>query len=96
MACNVNSTSKEILVEVLMRLMPDSIAKNDGDIPLDEYALKLYGYDEFLRAESVIGKHLFVGHFLSIGKDIELDVGKRRLMLVTENKYMEKLVKILN
>lgn len=92
MACDLRSTSEEILVDVLMRLLPDYISKNNGQIPLEEYALKLHGYDEFLRPESIIGKHLFVGHFLSIGKDIELEVGKRRLALVSENHFIEKFV----
>ena len=57
MACGVRNTSEEILVDVLLRLLPqEEIARNQGQIPLDEYALKVFGTDEFLVRDASIGE----------------------------------------
>uniref|UniRef100_A0A915D232 Uncharacterized protein n=1 Tax=Ditylenchus dipsaci TaxID=166011 RepID=A0A915D232_9BILA len=90
-ACDLRSTSEEILVDVLLRLLPQEVIdKNGGDIPLAEYALKVYGFDEFLVPSAVIGKHPFVAHFLSQGKDVVLEVGKRVLVpTAEESKYVD-------
>ncbi|KAH7732178.1 phosphatidylinositol 3-and 4-kinase [Aphelenchoides avenae] len=80
---DVRSSAQEILQEVLLRLLPqEEIAKNGGSIPLEEYALKVCGTDEFLVPSSTLGKHSFVADFVSRGKDVELEVGKRRLRRV--------------
>ena len=57
MACGVRNTSEEILVDVLLRLLPqEEIARNQCQIPLDEYTLKVFGTDEFLVRDTSIGE----------------------------------------
>lgn len=76
-ACDVRNTSEEILVDVLLRLLPqEEIARNEGQIPLADYALKVYGTDEFLVRDAPIGKHPFVADYLAKGQDVDLEVGK--------------------
>jgi hypothetical protein len=56
MACGVKNTSEEILMDVLLRLLSqDEIAENEGQIPLGEYSLKVFGTDEFLVRDAPIG-----------------------------------------
>lgn len=88
----MRSTAEEILVDILLRLLsPEIISRNGGNIPLNDYALKVYGSDEFLVPTAEIGKHPFVGHYLSQGKDVELEVGKRVISLAAEcNRKLEK------
>ena len=53
--CSVKSTSEEILMDILMKLIPEQISRNNGNIPLEEYTLKMFGTDEFLVRSSPIG-----------------------------------------
>lgn len=63
-----------------MRLLtPEELARDGGRIPVGDYALKVYGFDEFLAPHALIGRHPFVGHQLSHGRDVELEVGRRQL-----------------
>jgi hypothetical protein len=57
LACDVRSCSEEILVDVLLRLLPqEEIARNQGHIPLADYVLKVFGTDEFLDRNAPIGR----------------------------------------
>uniref|UniRef100_A0A183CBF7 Phosphatidylinositol-4-phosphate 3-kinase n=1 Tax=Globodera pallida TaxID=36090 RepID=A0A183CBF7_GLOPA len=78
--CGARNTSEEILQKVLLDLLsPEAIAQNEDKIPAGDYALKVYGSDEFLVRDVPIGKHPFVGDLLAKGRDVELEVGKSRL-----------------
>ncbi|KAL7071656.1 hypothetical protein ACQ4LE_009309, partial [Meloidogyne hapla] len=80
LACAVKKTSDEILLEVLLRLLSqEDIQRNEGQIPLNDYALKVFGTDEFLVPDAPIGKNLFVAQFLAGGKDVDLEVGRKIL-----------------
>ncbi|KAL3084827.1 hypothetical protein niasHT_031712 [Heterodera trifolii] len=78
--CGARNTSEEILQKVLLDLLtPEAIAQNEGKIPSGEFALKVYGSDEFLVRDVPIGRHPFVGDLLAKGSDVELEVGKSQL-----------------
>uniref|UniRef100_A0A914GS26 Phosphatidylinositol-4-phosphate 3-kinase n=1 Tax=Globodera rostochiensis TaxID=31243 RepID=A0A914GS26_GLORO len=78
--CGARNSSEEILQKVLLDLLsPEAIAQNEDKIPAGDYALKVYGSDEFLVRDVPIGKHPFVGDLLAKGRDVELEVGKSRL-----------------
>lgn len=73
----MHSNCEIILVEVLTKLLSqDEIGKNDGEIPSKDYALKIYGTDQFLVPNVEIGRHTFIKRYLSLGKDIEIEIGK--------------------
>jgi len=56
LACAVKKTTDEILLEVLIRLLSqEEIQRNEGQIPLNDYALKVFGTDEFLVPDAPIG-----------------------------------------
>lgn len=55
--CGVRNTSEEILQKVLLDLLsPEEIVANGGKIPSRDYALKVFGSDEFLVRDVPIGK----------------------------------------
>jgi hypothetical protein len=74
--CNIDRKCNDILVEVLSELLPPE-RLSTGELPLNEYGLRVWGYDEFLDGESVLGGFLFVGNSIAFGQDVRLEVGKR-------------------
>ncbi|KAI1732417.1 phosphatidylinositol 3- and 4-kinase domain-containing protein [Ditylenchus destructor] len=90
-ACDVRSTAEEILLNVLLRFLPPATLENNGgEIPLNEYCLKVFGHDEFLEPSSIIGKHTFVANFLASGKDVELEVGQKIRPRVVIHKQLDQ------
>lgn len=63
-------------------LAPDDIAAADGRIPIDDYTLKIYGTDEQLDGNTLLGHHLCVGAAVVADKDVMLEVGRRTLAIV--------------
>ena len=94
MTYEVSSTCEDLLISVLCRFLnPDD---NDGTLPIDEYTLKIYGTDEFLEPNGIIGKHPIVGRFLARGKDVPLTIGRKQLRDVnfhnTERNEQKKIM----
>uniref|UniRef100_A0A915MYB8 Phosphatidylinositol-4-phosphate 3-kinase n=1 Tax=Meloidogyne javanica TaxID=6303 RepID=A0A915MYB8_MELJA len=94
LACAVKKTTDEILLEVLIRLLSqEEIQRNEGQIPLNDYALKVFGTDEFLVPDAPIGKNLFVAQFLAGGKDVDLEVGRKILPKIkTNNRLISRTI----
>ncbi|CAA93489.1 Phosphatidylinositol 3-kinase piki-1 [Caenorhabditis elegans] len=48
----------------------------DSELPTDkEYGLKIYGLNQFLSSDSLLGSNLYTGHCLLNGDDVKLDLG---------------------
>uniref|UniRef100_A0AC34QE78 Phosphatidylinositol 3-kinase n=1 Tax=Panagrolaimus sp. JU765 TaxID=591449 RepID=A0AC34QE78_9BILA len=76
----VFSTCEDLLISVLCRFCPaEDIGKT---IKIEDFALKLYGVDEFLEPSSTLGNIPFVAKFLSRGKDVPLQIGQKFLPFV--------------
>lgn len=76
----VFSTCEDLLISILCRFCPaEDIGKT---IKIEDFALKLYGVDEFLEANSTLGNIPFVAKFLSRGKDVPLQIGQKFLPFV--------------
>ncbi|KAI6235075.1 Phosphatidylinositol-4-phosphate 3-kinase [Aphelenchoides besseyi] len=89
--CEINQTCGEILSKVLLDLLlPEELALNDGCIPLDAYALKTRGTDEFFDNSSIIGKHPAVGLAVATNKDVELECGKKTMSVMQSNVPFER------
>ena len=65
-----------------LQLTPDELAATDGRIPLDDFALKVYGTDELLDDDAPLDRHICVGVAVAADKDVLLEVGRRTLPLV--------------
>lgn len=64
------------MAEVLSEFLPPEIV-NTGELPLKQYGLRVWGYDEFLDDQATLGSFLFVGNSIEFGQDVKLEVGKR-------------------
>ncbi|TMS36679.1 hypothetical protein L596_003781 [Steinernema carpocapsae] len=75
--CSVSSSIAEILDNILMTfLTPAELSANDGQLPSNEYGLKIFGLDEFLPKSSKLGQCPNLNKALMFGKDFRLEVGK--------------------
>jgi hypothetical protein len=45
-------------------------------LPLNEYGLRVFGYDEFLDENTTLGSFLFVGNSIAFGQDVRLEVAR--------------------
>lgn len=80
MTYEVSNTCEDLLISVLNRFCPEEeIGKT---ILIEQFALKLYGVDEFLEPGFRIGNLPFIAKFLSRGKDVPLQIGQKMLPYV--------------
>uniref|UniRef100_A0A1I8A3H4 Phosphatidylinositol 3-kinase n=1 Tax=Steinernema glaseri TaxID=37863 RepID=A0A1I8A3H4_9BILA len=74
--CNTSTTISEILNNVLMTfLSPEELSAN-GQIPTDQYGLKIFGLDEFVPINCKVGQCPHLAKALTFGKDFRLEIGK--------------------
>jgi hypothetical protein len=76
----ISKTCNDILASVLMDFLPpEFVTQNIDSLPLDQYGLRVYGYDEFLDPNQPLGCHVFIGKVIAFGHDVQLEVGRREM-----------------
>ncbi|KAK0397089.1 hypothetical protein QR680_001978 [Steinernema hermaphroditum] len=84
--CSTSSLISEILDNVLMTfLSAEELTANSGQLPSDQYGLKIYGLDEFLPKTSKVGQCPHLGKAITFGKDYRIEIGKLQTLTSSVN-----------